>query len=348
MIAQVAGLLHEDRQAQVATLVTPIVRRAERDDPNVVKVVTDRHSRALYFSRAPIPWPRDPTATAPDALRHIGIYGYRVRALRQLARTRPCGLEQQERLEQLRALWLGLPLRVAEACEAPPGGVDTESDLIAARRRCDERAGPPWTPPVKCPRLRPFRPDAHTVNRTPESRPDGRLDTSAAQAAGEPRPGRRILFVCMGNICRSPTAEGVFRKVLRQRAPDLAIRVDSAGTHAYHVGEPPDHRARRAAARRGIDLSGQRARKVTLADFSMFDLVLAMDEGNFQVLSAMSPPEYQSRIRLFLDFAPGIGRRNVPDPYYGGSTGFEHVLDLVEEASRGLVAHLLEPPDVGQ
>ncbi len=135
LVSQVAGLLQEDRQAALATLATPIVRRAEWDDPNVVKVVTDRRSRALYFSRAPIPWPREGAATSPDALRHIGIYAYRVGALRQLGETPPCALEQQERLEQLRALWLGLPIRVARARETPPRGVDTEADLIAVRRR---------------------------------------------------------------------------------------------------------------------------------------------------------------------------------------------------------------------
>ena len=162
----------------------------------------------------------------------------------------------------------------------------------------------------------------------------------ATAKAGEPGPVARILFVCMGNICRSPTAEGVFRETLRTRAPELHVHVDSAGTHAYHVGEPPDRRACRAAARRGIDLSGQRARRVSTADFSAFDLVLAMDEDNFRILSGISPPEYRSRIRLFLEFAPEAGRDSVPDPYYGGATGFEYVLDLVEEASLGLLAYL--------
>ena len=199
---------------------------------------------------------------------------------------------------------------------------------------------PPLTPMVNCPRLRPWQPDSHDVKKTIANHPEAERSADAAPAAGEPRRDWHILFVCMGNICRSPTAEGVFRDTLQQHAPELAIRVDSAGTHAYHVGEPPDHRARHAAARRGIDLSGQRARRVTRADFSAFDLVLAMDEDNVTVLSAISPPEYRSRIKLFMEFAPGTGCGNVPDPYYGGSTGFEHVLDLVEEASMGLLAHL--------
>lgn len=149
-----------------------------------------------------------------------------------------------------------------------------------------------------------------------------------------------ILFVCMGNICRSPTAEGMFRKVLGERAPELRIEVDSAGTHAYHVGEPPDPRSQRAARRRGIDLSRQRARLVSTVDFERYDLVLAMDELNRDTLIDQCAPEFHDRIRLFLEFAPQLGLAAVPDPYYGGSTGFEYVLDLVEEASTGLIEHL--------
>jgi protein-tyrosine phosphatase len=169
---------------------------------------------------------------------------------------------------------------------------------------------------------------------------------------GEPeepvRPAaRRVLFVCMGNICRSPTAEGVFRKLVAERAPDLDIEIDSAGTHGYHEGAPPDPRARRAAERRGVDLASLRARRVVATDFSYFELVLAMDEQNLQHLLDDCPAEYRDRVRLFLEFAPHLERREVPDPYYGGSSGFEHVLDLVEQASSGLLEHLLRtpPPD---
>jgi len=154
--------------------------------------------------------------------------------------------------------------------------------------------------------------------------------------------GFGLLFVCMGNICRSPTAEAVFRKVWQERAPELELRIDSAGTHAYHVGEPPDPRAQRAAARRGIDLSGQRARRVHVQDFDRFDLVLAMDLLNVELLRELAPPEHHRRIRLMLEFAPHLGRTEVPDPYYGGSNGFEQVLDLVEEASIGLLEHVRE------
>lgn len=151
---------------------------------------------------------------------------------------------------------------------------------------------------------------------------------------------RRVLFVCLGNICRSPTAEAVFREILRREAPGLAVEVDSAGTHAYHAGSAPDERAIAAAARRGFDLTALRARVVTTADFERFDLLLAMDEQNYRQLRRMAPGARRDRVRLFLDFAPQLQRREVPDPYYGGTTGFEEVLDLVEEAARGLLAAL--------
>ena len=151
----------------------------------------------------------------------------------------------------------------------------------------------------------------------------------------------RVLFVCMGNICRSPTAEGVFRKLVQERAPHLEVEIDSAGTHGYHVGDPPDRRAIAAAARRGVDLGGLRARTVEDADFKAFDLLVAMDQLNREVLLDRSPEEYRERIRLMLEFAPSTDLEDVPDPYYGGAVGFERVLDLVEEASTGLLDELL-------
>jgi protein-tyrosine phosphatase len=174
------------------------------------------------------------------------------------------------------------------------------------------------------------------------------LKRTAARAVGlgakaetpAPRAERAVLFVCMGNICRSPTAEGVFRKLLTERAPDLGVEIDSAGTHGYHAGEPPDVRARRAAERRGVDLSHLRARQVTGNDFVRFELLLAMDRQNLDYLLENCPAEYRERVRLLLEFAPQLGREDVPDPYYGGATGFEYVLDLVEEASAGLIEHL--------
>ena len=151
---------------------------------------------------------------------------------------------------------------------------------------------------------------------------------------------QRVLFVCLGNICRSPTAEATFRELLRREAAAPAVEVDSAGTHGYHAGEPPDARAIAAAARRGIDMSDLRARVVEAADFERFDLVLAMDDQVYRRLQRLAPAAYRHRVRLFLEYAPELGRREVPDPYYGGTTGFEDVLDLVEQAARGLLAAL--------
>ena len=150
----------------------------------------------------------------------------------------------------------------------------------------------------------------------------------------------RILFVCLGNICRSPTAEVVFRAVASREAPDIVLEIGSAGTAGYHVGEQPDRRTRQAAARRGYDMSALRARVVEPGDFENFDLILAMDRENLRALERRSPPQARERLRLFLDFAPETGISEVPDPYYGGANGFEDVLDLIEAASRGLVQHL--------
>ena len=150
----------------------------------------------------------------------------------------------------------------------------------------------------------------------------------------------RILFVCMGNICRSPTAEGVFKhQVGRAGLADL-IFSDSAGTHDYHIGEAPDPRAQRAALSRGYDLSPLCARQVSRRDFVEFDYVLAMDEVNLRALRRLCPPEHAAKVRLLMEFARKARAREVPDPYYGGAGGFEHVLDLVEDASSGLIEHL--------
>jgi len=148
-----------------------------------------------------------------------------------------------------------------------------------------------------------------------------------------------VLFVCMGNICRSPTAEGVFRYHAEQAGAIERLDIDSAGTHAYHAGEPPDRRARKAAERRGMNLDGIYARRVSGEDFERFDYIIAMDEDNLSRLRDESPEEHRGKLRLFLEFASS-DEREVPDPYYGGAAGFERVLDLVEEASRGLLETL--------
>ncbi len=153
-----------------------------------------------------------------------------------------------------------------------------------------------------------------------------------------------VLFVCMGNICRSPTAEGVFRHLVAERGLMDRIDVDSAGTHAYHVGEPPDRRAQAAAAQRGVLLADIRARRFGMADFERFDFVLAMDRDNLNLLSEQADASQRRKLHLFLDFSSGA-ESEVPDPYYGGATGFERVLDLVEDASRGLLETLMSRQD---
>ena len=152
----------------------------------------------------------------------------------------------------------------------------------------------------------------------------------------------RVLFVCVGNICRSPTAEGVFRQRLQARGLAGCIEADSAGTTAYHVGEAPDTRAQRAARRRGYDLSGIRARQVVTDDFSRYDLLLAMDGGVLSALRRAAPDALRGRVRRFMDFASHDAGGDVPDPYYGGGDGFERVLDMIEDGTDGLVALVRE------
>jgi protein-tyrosine phosphatase len=142
----------------------------------------------------------------------------------------------------------------------------------------------------------------------------------------------KVLFVCTGNICRSPTAEGVLRALARKHGVEL--HVESRGTHDYHVGEPPDERAQEHAKRRGYDLSAQRARHLSQRDFEEFDLVLAMDHGHLRILQRLCPPQHAGKVRLL------VRESEVPDPYYGGPEGFEQVLDLVEAACRDLLADI--------
>jgi low molecular weight protein-tyrosine phosphatase len=151
-----------------------------------------------------------------------------------------------------------------------------------------------------------------------------------------------ILFCCMGNICRSPTAEGVFRKLHQELAPQLRLHIDSAGTHDYHVGQPPDKRAIAAARQRNIDISAHRGRIVTTNDFSSFDYILAMDNANFSQLQLLRPAASTAEINLLLDFAEDCTLKEVPDPYYGGSTGFEQVLELTQQGGLGFLKHICQ------
>ena len=150
---------------------------------------------------------------------------------------------------------------------------------------------------------------------------------------------KSVLFVCMGNICRSPTAEGVFRHFVEKEGLTSEIEIDSAGTHAYHVNEPADRRASAAAERRGYSLDSIRARRVDTSDFERFDYIVAMDRDNLSLLQSQSDEEHQEKIRLFLEFASGT-EDEVPDPYYGSPADFELVLDLVEGGARDLLEHI--------
>ena len=165
-----------------------------------------------------------------------------------------------------------------------------------------------------------------------------RREPTLTRSASKPL---RILFVCLGNICRSPTAEAVLRKHVKAAGLEDQVEIDSAGTGNYHIGEPPDHRACSAAARRGYDLTALRARQVRLGDFHEFDYVLAMDEDNVLALKRLCPPEHTDKVGLFTHFS-STGARTVPDPYGGGPEGFEKALDLIEDSARGLLRVLVQ------
>ncbi len=147
----------------------------------------------------------------------------------------------------------------------------------------------------------------------------------------------KVLFVCTGNICRSPTAEAVLRARAARRGLGDRILAASAGTHGYHIGEAPDPRTRAAASRRGYAMTGMLARRVTRADFAAFDLIVAMDSGHFAALERMAPAQHRGKLRRFMDFAPAPGASDVQDPYYGGAQGFEHVLDVIEAGIEALI-----------
>jgi len=149
-----------------------------------------------------------------------------------------------------------------------------------------------------------------------------------------------VVFICMGNICRSPTAEAVFRHYVESAGMSEQILIDSAGTHDYHVGDKPDTRAQRAAEQRGYYMSKLRGRQVVEGDFLRFDYVLAMDKANLAILQRINPPDSESQLGLFLEYARHHSEREVPDPYYGGADGFERVLDMVEDAAQGLLEEI--------
>jgi len=169
---------------------------------------------------------------------------------------------------------------------------------------------------------------ADAISTTTEPPPDG-------------EPAKvRVLFVCTGNICRSPTAEGVFRRLVTQAGLGATILTDSAGTGGWHVGQPPDSRSQATAKQRGVDLSGQRARRVSSEDFQDFDYLVAMDRGHQQALLRLAPTGQEQQVHLLMSYAGDRTLLDVPDPYYGGVHGFDHVFDLIERGCKGLLAHI--------
>jgi len=358
-IRRAAELLMEDLGAGVSTLCVSIKSEEEYLDPNVVKVVFDSQGRAIYFSRAPIPASGHGSDSAWEiAWRHLGLYAYRPFALQRLSSSEPCELEEVERLEQLRAIWLGMEIKIAVDEEAHGPDVDTAEDLlkvealIAAKEDEKESEAPQEIEGGKKGGKRSSGSSEPGKDESPEASelPADENATTEFEttdvAAEEVATGSEIqepvsiLFVCMGNICRSPTAEGVMRALVETAGEGLSVTIDSAGTHAYHEGEQPDRRAAQVALLRGIDLSTQRARAVQPADFDTFDLILAMDEDNLASLQKMQPENCRAEVGLFMNYSRKSPGASVPDPYYGGSLGFERVLDMLDESAQGLLAEL--------
>jgi protein-tyrosine-phosphatase len=307
-ILGVARLLDADPGAALATLAQPLTEVAELFDPACVKVVTDQRGRALYFSRAPIPWARDAFARDREALpagirwrRHLGLYAYRAEALSRLAALPPSPLEQAEALEQLRALDHGLPIAVGDSPAAIPPGVDTEADLIRLTRL------PEFSSPTGAP-------------------------AAASLRSGAPR---RLLFVCMGNICRSPLAAAW--AVKRAADQGLPLTIDSAGTHGYHRGRGADPRSQAVAQAAGLSLHTHRSRPVDADDFLCHDLVIAHDRRNLEDLRALCPEAFRHKLCLLLDFAPASGEREVPDPYTGDRDDFMLAFQLIRTGVDGLI-----------
>lgn len=158
----------------------------------------------------------------------------------------------------------------------------------------------------------------------------------------------KVLFVCLGNICRSPTAEGVFRRLVEDEGLGDVVEIDSAGIASWHVGRPPDERAREAARRRGVDIDHLRGRQVRAQDFEHFDYIIAMDRDNLAALIDICEPHHRSRLRLLMEFEPAYGIDEVPDPYYGGESGFDRVLDMIEAASAALLDEVRQRVDSGR
>jgi 3-deoxy-manno-octulosonate cytidylyltransferase (CMP-KDO synthetase) len=317
LLQELAALLNQHPDMAMASVRTPIREVKTLFSPNVVKVVVDAAQRALYFSRWPIPFHRESFRKNPDQLpefphyyRHLGMYAYRVGALKKLAALPPCETEQAESLEQLRALHNGLGIVMLTHAEPPPHGVDTPDDLARVRKILAPKAEP-------------------EASLRPKPKP-------APIAKSNEPPLMKVLFVCMGNICRSPMAEGLFRQYLDRAGLAEKVVVDSAGTHSYHVDDPPDPRAIATGQRHGFDITGLRGRQLTADDFSTFDYVLVMDRNNLREAKRIAGRN-PDNLKLLREYALDQTSMEVADPYGGPDSDFEVCRKVLDLACRGLM-----------
>ena len=327
-LQSVISLLEANRRASIATLSTPITSVAELFDVNCVKVVLRDDARALYFSRAPIPYARDAFSASgsgsnnallerqlPEHLpfaRHLGLYAYRAGALKQLALAPQSAIERAESLEQLRALSIGLEIVVASAPIAIPPGIDTAADLQRVEAQLQLASAGALNPSV----------------------------TTLAQAKSRsPLVARKILFVCMGNICRSPLSLVQAQKRAQETGFD-SLEFSSRATYAGTARQPADLRTQAIARAAGLNLKDHRAQTLKAQDFYDYDLLIAHDERNVEEMLALCPPGFEDKIKLLLDFAPDTERPDVPDPYQGDHEDFILAWQLIKKGVEGLITEL--------
>lgn len=302
-LEQVIGLLEKNRRASIASLYTPITEVAELFDPNCVKVVLREDHRALYFSRAPIPYARDAFAgKSPDQIselpaqlpcvRHLGVYAYRAGALKQLSNAPQSVIERAESLEQLRALSIGLEIVLAQTRVQIPAGIDTAADLARVERFLQQTA-----------------------------LPQNQSDPALMRQASARLQARKILFVCMGNICRSPLSLAYAQKRAQETGFD-SLQFSSRGTYAGTAKQPADLRTQAIARAAGLDLRNHRAQVLSESDFYDFDLLIAHDQRNVEEMLALAPPGMAEKIVLLMSYVPDASHREVPDPYPGDHEDF--------------------------
>jgi 3-deoxy-manno-octulosonate cytidylyltransferase (CMP-KDO synthetase) len=340
-LASVVRLLLANSNAAMATLATPIQSVQELFDINVVKLVTRADQRALYFSRAPIPYARDQFGALIDAPekaqasileqfpyhRHLGLYAYRAGALLQIAAAPQSALEQAESLEQLRALDLGLEIVVGIAPEVIPPGIDTIDDLQRVERYMSA--------------VSPDRPDLSSLSQKTEASPAD----LAAHAYDNPQKKRaawatqKVLFVCMGNICRSPLAHAYALKqagALGFTGLEFASRATIASTSK----QPADLRTQAIARAAGLNLSQHRAQQIKTSDFYDYDLIIAHDDRNIADLKNVCPDGLMDKVKLLMSFAEDALRADVPDPYMGDHEDFILSWRLIKQGVDALLEQL--------